>query len=92
MPIPLEACEVLNREFLEIRARLLQIAASLDRLERAGGLEGDCRLDQIRESLAILRGSSADRAEQIQLVFSRPYEPGWQQVVLGRAAGGGRKS
>src|SRR5438034_97857 len=31
MPIPLDAPEVLNREFPEIRARLLQLAAALDR-------------------------------------------------------------
>jgi hypothetical protein len=35
MPIPLDATEVLNREFLEIRAKLLEIAAALDRLDRA---------------------------------------------------------
>ena len=32
MPIPLDAPEVLNREFLEVRARLLHLAAALDRL------------------------------------------------------------
>ena len=79
MPIPLEAPEVLNREFLEIRARLLQIAASLDRLDRAAGsVEDDPRLAKIREALAILEDESADRAERIQLLFSRPYEPAWR--------------
>jgi hypothetical protein len=79
MPIPLDAPEVLNREFLEIRARLLQIAASLDRLDRAAGsARSDGRLEQIEQALAILQGSAADRAEQIQLVFSRPYEANWK--------------
>ena len=41
MPIPLDAPEVLQREFLEIRARLLQVAASLDRLGRAEGSVAD---------------------------------------------------
>ena len=42
MPIPLDAPEVLNREFPEIRARLLQLAAALDRMDRADGSpEGD---------------------------------------------------
>ncbi len=78
MPIPLDAPEVLNREFLEIRARLLQVAASLDRLDRAGGsVESDPRLTKIGHALAILAGSQADRAEQIQLVFSRPYDAKW---------------
>ncbi|MBI3838724.1 MAG: hypothetical protein HY288_12425 [Planctomycetia bacterium] len=79
MPIPLDGPEVLNREFLEIRARLLQIAASLDRMDRAAGtVRSDGRLQQIQRALAILQGSAADRVEQIQLVFSRPYEANWK--------------
>jgi hypothetical protein len=76
--VPLEAGEVLNREFLEIRARLLQIAASLDRIDRAGSMANDPRLDGIRRSLEILAASDADRAERIQLIFSRSYHPGWR--------------
>ena len=30
MPIPLDAPEVLNREFLEVRAKILEIAAVID--------------------------------------------------------------
>ena len=37
MSNPLSASDVLNREFLEVRARLLQVAAALDRLDRAAG-------------------------------------------------------
>jgi hypothetical protein len=81
MSIPLDAPEVLNREFLEIRARLLQVAASLDRLDRAdGSVASDARLQEIRQALSILAGPSADRAERIQLVFSRPYEEGWKDA------------
>jgi hypothetical protein len=77
-PIPLDAPEVLNREFLEIRARLLHIAASLDRLDRASGsVSDDPRLERINRALAVLSGDKADRAEEIQLIFSRPYESSW---------------
>lgn len=86
MSIPLDAPEVLNREFLEIRARLLQVAASLDRMDRsAGSVENDVRLQQIQQALAILQSRGADRAERIQLVFSRPYEPHWK-TLFGRAS------
>jgi hypothetical protein len=82
MPIPLDAAEVLNREFLEVRARLLHIAASLDRLDRAeGSVEGDSRLEKIRQALEILSGDEADRAEKIQLLFSRAYEPNWMSAL-----------
>ena len=77
-PIPLDAPEVLDREFLEIRARLLHIAASLDRLDRASGsVTGDPRLEQISQALAVLGGDRAERAEEIQMIFSRPFESNW---------------
>lgn len=80
--MPLTAAEVLSREFLEIRAKVLDLAAALDRLSRAGGsADDDPRLVRVREALAIVleqRGSAADRAEQVQLVFSRSYDQAWQ--------------
>ena len=81
MPIPLDAPEVLNREFPEIRARLLQLAAALDRMDRAAGTsEGDPRRQKIREALAILHDDSApNRAERLQLLFSLPYDESWKQ-------------
>jgi len=84
MSIPLSAPEVLDREFLDVRARLLQIAASLDRLDRAdGAVENDPRLQKIRQAFAILAAADADRAEQIQLLFSRPYDARWQSAFYG---------
>jgi len=79
MPIPLDAPEVLNREFLEVRAKILEIAAALDRLDRAAGsVEGDARLERIRQGLAMLAAERSDRAEQVQLIFSLAYEADWQ--------------
>ncbi|HUY89941.1 MAG TPA: hypothetical protein VMV10_14490 [Pirellulales bacterium] len=80
MPIPLDAPEVLNREFLEVRAKILEIAAALDRLDRAAGsVEGDQRLARIRQGLAMLTADRSDRAEQVQLIFSLAYEEGWRK-------------
>jgi hypothetical protein len=80
MPIPLDAPEVLNREFLEVRAKILEIAAALDRLDRAAGtVEGDARLERIRQGLAMLSTRRADRAEQVQLIFSLAYDEGWRK-------------
>ena len=90
MTIPLDKPEVLAREFLDVRARLLQIAASLDRLDRAeGSLAGDPRLRGIRRALEILAGDEPGRAEAIQLVFSRTYDPDWKQA-FGHAGSNGR--
>lgn len=74
------ASDVLNREFLEVRARLLQVAAALDRLDRAEGSVGDDpRMKNIQRVLDVLRSGDAKRAEQVQLIFSRPYSPEWRE-------------
>ncbi len=74
------AIEVLNREFLEVRCKLLELAAAMDRLDRATGSVGDDpRLTKIREALEVIGDERGDRAEQIQLIFSRPYHDGWQR-------------
>ena len=79
MPIPMTSNQVLEREFLEIRAKILELAASFDRLDRAdGSVLGDPRLSLVQEALSVLSSTHKDRAEQIQLLFSRHYEDDWQ--------------
>lgn len=79
MSIPLSAAEVLNREFLEVRCKLLEVAAALDRLERADGdVSDDPRMKRIQEALDLLNRHQGDRAEQLQLIFSRAYDEQWQ--------------
>ncbi len=74
------ASEVLDAELLAVRAKLLEIAGSLDRLNRADGtVEDDPRLGQIRQALEVLQSSQPDRAEQIQLIFSLPYDEQWRE-------------
>lgn len=74
------ASQVFDREFLEIRAKILELAASFDRLQRSqGSVEEDPRWLRIQEALAALRKSEGDRAEQVQLIFSRKYEATWPQ-------------
>ena len=66
---------------LELRGKILEIAAGLDRIERSGGGEAvgdDTRLQQIDRALEALRQSGGDRAESIQMIFSLPYDPKWR--------------
>jgi len=85
MPIPLSANEVLDREFLTARGKLVELAAILDRIDRADGdLADDARLAQIRRSFELLAEDAADRAvadraERVQAIFSLPYDAAWQQ-------------
>ena len=80
MSIPMTSGEVLDREYLEIRAKILQLAASFDRLDRADGdVSSDARSDLISKGLEILQSSDNNRAEQIQLLFSREFEDAWRE-------------
>ncbi len=80
MTVSTRALDVLNREFLPLREKLIDVAAALDRIGRAGGVCDDPRVDQIRRSLELLAQprETADRAEQVQLIFSLPYDPNWR--------------
>ena len=80
MPIPMTAPQILNREFLEMRTRILDLAAALDRIDRGGeSVEDDPRINKLFEALDVLREDQGDRAEQVQLIFSRPYDDDWQR-------------
>ena len=88
MPTPIDAQTVLQREQLPLRAKILEIAASLDRLDRAGGsLADDPRMTQIRQAITALGATAPGRAEQIQLLFSLPYDDAWRQKFGLPAAG-----
>ena len=77
---PTATVQILDREFLTIRGKLLEVAAALDRIERGqGSAAGDSRLAKIRETLAILADTGTTRAEKLQLIFSLPYEPAWRK-------------
>jgi hypothetical protein len=79
----MQVTPVLEQEFLPIRAKLLEIAAALDRFDRCEGMNhADPRLQRIHAAIEVLRKSEGDRAEQLQLVFSREYEEGWRDKFL----------
>ncbi len=83
MPTSREFQAVLDRDFLEIRSKILEIAAGLDRLDRAPthhaqAAPPDRRLAQIRQALEALLVPDAGRAETIQRIFSRDYSENWQ--------------
>jgi len=82
MPNGLNAPDVLNREFLEIRARILDLAAMLDRLDRApGDVASDRRLGLISQGIEALQQSEPKRAETVQMIFSLAYDPQWRETL-----------
>lgn len=63
--------EVLDLYFLDARHKLVDIAAFLDRAERAAGKD-DFRLRAFRAALAGLSGRKRNRAKKVLLAFSDP--------------------
>lgn len=74
------AAKVLDCCFLEARAKLLELAAILDRIHRGPGADkiDDLRLDRIMAGLKLLLDQHPHRAELMQELFSHPYDPHWK--------------
>lgn len=71
---PLTQRELIERYFMEHRVQILDLAAFLDRLERASELDAadDFRMRSVREALALLADGAGDRVRRVQMVFSDP--------------------
>ena len=63
--------QLLDLYFMDARFRLIEIAAFLDRLDRAPG-DADFRLDAFREAMKHLADNQPERAKNILLSFSDP--------------------
>ena len=79
MTTEMTAEQILNREFLPVRAKILEIAATLDRLQRASGdPSSHQQLKSLHEAIDILQEFEVGRAERVQLLFSLPYDQDWR--------------
>ena len=70
---PLTRQQVLDRYFLEHRAALLDVAAFMDRIDRAETDETgeeEYRIAALRRALEVLTDGEGDRARRLQMVFS----------------------
>ncbi|MCA9260079.1 MAG: hypothetical protein KDA61_12795 [Planctomycetales bacterium] len=75
---PRPATCVLDQEFLILRAKALELAAGLDRIQRApGDGEHDARWEKLQRALEILASGEDGRAERLQLLLSRAYDAEW---------------
>jgi hypothetical protein len=68
--------DLLDLQFIEVRHQLLDVAAFLDRIERAEGAGDDFRLKALQEALPVLLESYSGRAQRIlELLSDRSSEP-----------------
>jgi hypothetical protein len=63
--------EVRDLYFMDARSKLIDLAAFLDRVERAPG-SADFRLDAFRRALQVFEQPGTERAKQVLLAFSDP--------------------
>jgi len=65
--------QIIEREFLTYRAKVLDIAAHLDRLDRAAepGAD-DYRIAAIRQAISLLIDGQTDRAKRVLELWSDP--------------------
>lgn len=81
------ADHLMDESFLDVRAKLLEVAATLDRIDRATRKHGplsphqDERLARLNEATRVLLQTSPDRAEKLQQLFSRTYDPDWRSSM-----------
>ncbi len=76
------AKEILERDFLAMRCLILDLAAALDRIDRADGSDSVDRHEQmqlLQGGLDILQQEGPGRAEKVQLHFSDQYQAGWNK-------------
>lgn len=77
MNSPMNPQAVLDRHYLEMRARVLELGAAFDRIQRAGDIPADDRLLKLHKALSVVMDANPDRAVRIQMIFSDPYDPNW---------------
>jgi hypothetical protein len=83
------ADKILSEEYLVARAKILELAATLDRLAHAPGeVDSLPQKKLLDQAMRILIDSDGDKARRVQLLLSRQYEPDWRtklDVDAGRA-------
>jgi hypothetical protein len=87
-PCPLSHDEMVDAWFLEHRAKVLDLSAFLDRLDRSsGGTKDDFRIAALRAAIAILIDGQGDRTRRIQMALSdqssEPIDAAPMQGALG---------
>lgn len=63
--------QILDLYFMDARAKVIDLAAFMDRVERASGDE-DFRMNAFREALKELEKENSDRAKHVLLSLSDP--------------------
>ena len=76
---PRNADRILSEEFIVARSKILELAATLDRMEMApGDVANAAQKELLDQGLAILVDGESEKSKRIQLLMSRQYDPEWR--------------
>lgn len=81
------ADRILDETFLEVRAKLIEVAATLDRIDRSAddgsplSASQAAKRDQIDEAIRICLRDDPARTELLQKLFSRKYASDWRNQM-----------
>ncbi len=84
---PMSKQEVIDRYFLEHRAKVLDIAAFLDRIDRCDSGEIDFRIDVLLKCIKELETDDGGRTERILTMLSDPSTQPVQKADSKEASG-----
>jgi hypothetical protein len=83
---PDAAYSAVDHSFVDARARVLDVAAFLDRVQRYGQ-QDDFRIDALRKAIAELSSDTPGRVERILNLLSDPTDDPIPQATTKAAAG-----
>lgn len=70
---PPQATNLVDLGFMDSRSKLIDLAAFLDRVQRAGQ-DGDFRVQALKNAITLLQRNEPQRAKEVLLSFSDPSE------------------
>jgi hypothetical protein len=79
---PLPAARAFDQFYLDARSRVLDLAATLDRVGRGADpavVAADPRARLLRQALEVLLSDAPNRAEKVQQIFSLAYDANWDR-------------
>ena len=92
---PLPRDKVVDRYFMEHRAKLLDVAAFLDRIDRSAApadAQDDFRVEAMQRAIALLIDEKGERARRVLELFSDPSETPIDKAPMKGATGAYDKS
>ena len=83
---PPAAVNLVDLGFMDSRSKLIDLAAFLDRVQRAGQ-EDDFRVQALKNAIALLSNNEPQRAKEILLSFSDPSAEPIEKATMQGAVG-----